>query len=401
MTILDDVELAPADPILGLTEAFRSDGRSGKVNLGVGVYLGQDGKLPLMRAVRSASGRITADLGPRGYQPIDGIADYDRLTRELVFGKDSEPVTSKRVTTVQTLGGTGALKIAADFLRSINPDAKVLISSPSWENHRALFTRAEFLVEEYRYYSESRRGIDFDGMVADLNAAEAGTIVVLHACCHNPTGYDLDERQWGRVIEIVRDRQLVPLLDMAYQGFGFGIEADGAVVTRFAAAGMPVFVATSFSKSFGLYGERVGALHVVSPDAQTASRVLSQVKICIRTNYSNPPTYGAALVATVLGDPELRREWEMELASMRDRIKDMRSQLVTGLRRHGIEDMDFILEQLGMFSYSGLSKDQMDELRTKYAIYGTSAGRMCVAALNEDNIEQVVGAIAAVRKVGS
>lgn len=397
MPILDRVELAPADPILGLTEAFKADDRTDKVNLGVGVYLGEDGKLPLMDAVRIAEERLTRLAKPHGYLGIDGLPSYNAATKALVFGGDSDVVGSGRITTVQTLGGTGALKVAADFLRTIDADAKVLISSPSWENHRALFTRAGFTVEEYRYYAAEARGIDFDGMLADLRAAEAGTVVVLHACCHNPTGYDLTSQQWDQVIQVLSERGLVPLVDMAYQGFGFGIEEDGAVIGKFVDSGLEFFVTTSFSKSFSLYGERTGALHVVSPDADTARKVLSQVKICIRTNYSNPATHGAALVDIVLGDQELRANWEAELGGMRERIKSMRSRLVQGLQEQGIEDMGFISEQLGMFSYSGLTKDQMVALRNEHAVYGTDKGRMCVAALNNRNVDRVAKAIAAVR----
>lgn len=397
MTILDRVELAPADPILGLTEAFNSDERANKVNLGVGVYLDEDGKLPLLDAVRVAEQRLAAEAKPHGYLGIDGMPAYNTATKNLVFGAAADVVTSGRVTTVQTLGGTGALKVAADFLRTLDADATVLISRPSWENHRALFTRAGFTVEEYRYYAPELRGIDVDGMLADLRAAAPGTIVVLHACCHNPTGYDLTPEQWDSVVEVVTERELVPLVDMAYQGFGFGIEADGAVIDKFVAAGASFFVTTSFSKSFSLYGERIGALHVVSPDVETARRVLSQVKVCIRTNYSNPATHGAALVAIVLEDAELRANWEAELGRMRDRIKNLRARLVEGLRAHGVDDMDFIAAQLGMFSYSGLTKDQMVTLRSEHAIYGTDAGRMCVAALNSGNVDRVASAIAAVR----
>ncbi len=398
MSILDRVELAPADPILGLTEAFNADQRADKVNLGVGVYLGEDGRLPLLEAVKAAEDSLARQHRPHGYLGIDGLPAYTTATKELVFGAGSEAVTSGRVTTVQALGGTGALKVAADFLQTIDPDATVLISSPSWENHRALFTRAGFTVEEYRYYSPELHGVDFEGMLEDLAAADPGTIVVLHACCHNPTGYDLTGEQWDKVVEAVAENGLVALIDMAYQGFGFGIVEDGAAVGKFVAAGLTFFVSTSFSKSFSLYGERVGALHVVSPDSETAKRVLSQVKICIRTNYSNPPTHGAALVATVLQDPELRAAWEVELAGMRDRIKDLRSRLVAGLRAHGIDDMDFISTQLGMFSYSGLTKEQMEALRADHGVYGTNAGRMCVAALNSGNIDAVAAAIAAVRR---
>lgn len=397
MSLFDRVELAPADPILGLTEAFVADQRADKVNLGVGVYLDESGKLPLLECVRTAEQRLAAESKPKGYLGIDGMPAYRDAVRALVFGTGAEALVEGRISTVQTLGGTGALKVGADLLRQIEPSATVLISNPSWENHRALFTRAGFRVDSYRYYEPALQGIDFDGMLADLRRAEAGTIVLLHACCHNPTGYDLTPDQWDQVIEAVRERDLMPFLDMAYQGFGFGIEEDGAVVAKFVASGLEFFIATSFSKSFSLYGERIGSLSVVTASADAARRVLSQLKICIRTNYSNPSTHGAALVATVLEDTELRRGWEQELAGMRDRIKQLRRGLVSALEARGVTDMGFIASQMGMFSYSGLTKPQMVALRSDYGIYGTDAGRMCVAALNDGNLTYVADAIAAVR----
>ena len=398
MSLFSAVPLAPRDPILGLTEAFVADTNPSKVNLGVGVYQDGTGKLPLLECVRQAEQRLAEDPKPRGYLPIDGLPGYTKAVRELVFGADSAAVAAGRVVTVQALGGTGALKIGADFLRRFVPDAKVLISDPSWENHEALFTRAGFTVESYRYYDADARGIDFEGMLADLAAAPAGTIVVLHACCHNPTGYDLTEQQWGSVIDTVTQAGLVPFLDMAYQGFSESLDADGVVVRRFAETGLPVLVSTSFSKSLGLYGERVGALSVVCADAEEAARLLSQDKIVIRTNFSNPPTHGAQLAATVLADPELRALWIDELGGMRDRIKSMRLRLVAGLEAAGITDMGFIATQVGMFSYSGLTKEQMVALREQHGVYGTDKGRICVAALNERNIDHVCAAIAEVRK---
>ena len=398
MSLFSAVPLAPRDPILGLTEAFVADTNPSKVNLGVGVYQDGTGKLPLLECVRQAEQRLAEDPKPRGYLPIDGLPGYTKAVRELVFGADSAAVAAGRVVTIQALGGTGALKIGADFLRRFVPDAKVLISDPSWENHEALFTRAGFTVESYRYYDADARGIDFEGMLADLAAAPAGTIVVLHACCHNPTGYDLTEQQWGSVIDTVTQAGLVPFLDMAYQGFSESLDADGVVVRRFAETGLPVLVSTSFSKSLGLYGERVGALSLVCADAEEAARLLSQDKIVIRTNFSNPPTHGAQLAATVLADPELRALWIDELGGMRDRIKSMRLRLVAGLEAAGITDMGFIATQVGMFSYSGLTKEQMVALREQHGVYGTDKGRICVAALNERNIDHVCAAIAEVRK---
>ena len=397
MSLFASVELAPRDPILGLNEQFNADTNPAKVNLGVGVYTDENGKLPLLACVSAAEKQLVELQKARGYLPIDGIAAYDKAVQGLVFGADSAEVAAGRVATVQGLGGTGGLKIGADFLKRVNPGAKVLISDPSWENHRALFTNAGFVVESYPYYDAARRGVNDDGMLAALNAAPAGTVVVLHACCHNPTGYDITPADWLKVIEAVKARGLVAFLDMAYQGFGEGIAEDGAVIAQFVAAGIDFFVATSFSKSFSLYGERVGALSVLCSSKDDATRVLSQLKIVIRTNYSNPPTHGAQVVATVLTTPALRAMWEEELAGMRVRIKQMRTALLQKLQAAGIkQDMSFITQQKGMFSYSGLNKDQMQRLRSEFGIYGVDSGRICVAALNSKNIDAVVSAIAKV-----
>ncbi len=397
MSLFSAVEMAPRDPILGLNEQFNVDTNPNKVNLGVGVYYDDDGKLPLLQCVLRAEKQMMEMPKPRGYLPIDGIVTYDQAVRCLVFGAESEPVKSGRVATVQALGGTGGLKIGADFLKRVNPTAKVLISDPSWENHRALFTHAGFTVDTYPYYNAAKRGLDFDGMLTALQVAPEGTIVVLHACCHNPTGYDISAEQWDQVIAAVKARKLVPFLDMAYQGFGHGIAEDGAVIAKFVASGQNFFVSTSFSKSFSLYGERVGALSVLCQDPQEAARVLSQLKIMIRTNYSNPPTHGGMVVATVLNTPELRALWEKELGDMRQRIKQMRLALVEKLKAAGVkQDMGFITDQIGMFSYSGLSKDQMVRLRSEFGVYGTDTGRMCVAALNSKNIDHVCRSIAQV-----
>ena len=397
MSLFTAVEMAPRDPILGLNEQFGADTNPAKVNLGVGVYYDDNGKLPLLECVQIAEKQMMQTPKARGYLPIDGIAAYDSAVKALVFGADSEPVTSGRVATVQCIGGTGGLKVGADFLKRLNPDAKVMISDPSWENHRALFSNAGFTVESYPYYDAATRGVNFAGMLAALNAAPAGTIVVLHACCHNPTGYDISAAQWDEVIAAVKARNLTPFLDMAYQGFGYGLTEDGAVVGKFVAAGLSFFVSTSFSKSFSLYGERVGALSVLCSDKEEAGRVLSQLKIVIRTNYSNPPIHGGTVVAMVLNTPELRTLWEKELGEMRVRIKAMRQKLVDGLKAAGVkEDMGFITTQIGMFSYSGLSKDQMVRLRNEFGVYGTDTGRMCVAALNGQNIDYVCASIAKV-----
>ena len=394
MSLFSAVEMAPRDPILGLNEQFNADANPNKVNLGVGVYFDDSGKLPLLQCVQAAEKIMIESPRPRGYLPIDGIAAYDAAVKSLVFGAGSEPVTSGRIATAQGIGGTGGLKIGADFLKKLNPDAKVLISDPSWENHRGLFTQAGFVVESYPYYDSVTRSVNFDGMLAALNAAPAGTIVVLHACCHNPTGYDITAAQWDQVIAAVKTRQLTPFLDMAYQGFGHGIAEDGAVIGKFVAAGLDFFVSTSFSKSFSLYGERVGALSVLCQSKEEADRVLSQLKLVIRTNYSNPQIHGATVVAMVLNTPELRTQWEGELGEMRVRIKAMRQLLVDGLKAAGVkQDMGFITEQIGMFSYSGLNKDQMVRLRSEFGVYGTDTGRMCVAALNSKNVGYVCESI--------
>ncbi len=397
MSLFSAVEMAPRDPILGLNEQYAADTNPNKVNLGVGVYFDDAGKLPLLQCVQAAEKAMMDKPAPRGYLPIDGIVAYDNAVKGLVFGADSDVVKSGRVSTVQAIGGTGGLKIGADFLKKVTPNAKVLISDPSWENHRAIFVNDGFEVGTYAYYDAAKRGVNFEGMLADLNAAAAGTVVVLHACCHNPTGYDITAAQWDQVIAVVKAKGLTAFLDMAYQGFGHGIAEDGAVIGKFVAAGLNIFVSTSFSKSFSLYGERVGALSVVASDKEEASRVLSQLKIAIRTNYSNPPIHGGAVVAAVLGNPELRAQWEQELAEMRVRIKAMRQTLVDGLKAAGVkQDMSFITSQIGMFSYSGLTKDQMVRLRNEFGVYGTDTGRMCVAALNSKNIDYVCQSIAKV-----
>jgi aromatic-amino-acid transaminase len=396
-SLFNAVEMAPRDPILGLTEQYVADTNPKKVNLGVGVYYDDNGKLPLLECVQKAEERMMAAHAARGYLPIDGIAAYDAAVKSLVFGADSEPVKSGRVATVQALGGTGGLRVGADFLRKLNPSAKVLISDPSWENHRALFTQAGFTVETYPYYDAAKRGINFDGMLTALNTAPAGTVIVLHACCHNPTGYDLTPAQWDQVVAAVKSRKLVAFLDMAYQGFGQGIAEDGLAVQKFVASGEDFFVSTSFSKSLSLYGERVGALSVLCSNKDEAARVLSQLKIVVRTNYSSPPTHGGQIAATILNTPELRALWEQELAGMRVRIKEMRTALVEKLKAKGVQrDFSFITQQVGMFSYSGLSKDQMVRLRNEFGVYGIESGRICVAALNTKNIDYVTESIAKV-----
>ncbi|HJV88239.1 MAG TPA: amino acid aminotransferase [Noviherbaspirillum sp.] len=391
------IDMAPRDPILGITEAYNADKNPNKVNLGVGVYYDDNGKVPLLECVRKAEAQLMEKASPRTYLPIEGLAAYDKAVQELVFGADSAIIQEKRAVTAQALGGTGALKLGADFLKRFAPNAQVWISDPSWENHRALFESAGFVVNAYPYYDAATRGVNFDGMLNALKTMPAGSIVLLHACCHNPTGADLTEAQWADVIKVVTERGLIPFLDMAYQGFGDGIDADGKVVRQFAQAGGPLFVSNSFSKSFSLYGERVGALSIVAATADEAARVLSQLKRVIRTNYSNPPTHGGQVVATALSTPELRKLWEDELAGMRVRIREMRQALVQKLKEKApSHNFDFVIKQRGMFSYSGLTKEQVTRLREDFSIYAVDTGRICVAALNSRNIDNVVDAIAKV-----
>jgi aromatic-amino-acid transaminase len=395
-SILQNVELAPRDPILGITEAFNADTHPAKVNLGVGVYYDDNGKVPVLDCVKRAEQMLASEVSPRTYLPIEGMAAYVRAVQELLLGNDAVALSEQRVVGVQALGGTGALKVAADFLKRFDSKATVWISNPSWENHRALFEYAGFEVKNYPYYDAATRGLDFNAMTAALDKLPAGEIVVLHACCHNPTGADLTNDQWTRVIEIVKARGLVPILDIAYQGFAEGLTQDGAVVKRFADAMSPVFVCSSFSKSFSLYGERIGALNVVTASKDEATRVMSQLKRVVRTNYSNPPTHGCKVVTKVLTTPELRAMWEQELGHMRERIKLMRKALVDNVqaKKPGYE-IKFVLQQRGMFSYSGLSKDIVDKLKSQYSIYAVDSGRICVAALNNQNVERVAEAIAA------
>ncbi len=392
------VEMAPRDPILGLNEAYNAETNPAKVNLGVGVYFGDDGKIPLLAAVKQAEKTRMETQPPRGYQPIEGTPAYNGAVQNLMFGKDSELLAAGRAITAQCLGGTGALKVGADYLKRLLPDATVYISNPSWENHRALFESAGFPVKDYAYYDAATRGVDFAGMKAALAAMPAKSIVVLHACCHNPTGADITAAQWAEVVAAVKEKNLVAFIDMAYQGFADGIKQDAAALDLFAASGLQFFVSSSFSKSFSLYGERVGALTIVTDSKDESARVMSQVKRVIRTNYSNPPTHGGAVVAAVLSSPELRQMWEDELSGMRDRIRAMRTSLVERLTANGAAGFEFINVQRGMVSYTGLTTAQVEKMRAEYGIYAVGTGRICVAALNTKNIDYVAKAIAAVIK---
>ncbi len=398
MSYFASVEMAPGDPILGLTETYVADPRPGKINLGVGIYVDEQGRIPLLPTVHEVELALAAAAKPRGYLPIDGLAAYNRLTQELVFGAQSQLLAAGRVATAQTIGGSAALRVAADLLKRVaGAGAKIAISHPSWGNHHVVFRTAGFELLDYRYYDAATHGLDFSGMLEDLGKLEPGTVVLLHACCHNPTGVDLEAAQWQQLIELLKERRLLPFIDMAYQGFDEGTDADATAVRLLEASGVEAFVvANSYSKSFSLYGERVGALSMVGADRDEAARLQSKIKQIIRTIYSSPSTHGAALVAGVLGSTELRARWEQELGGMRGRIHTMRAGFVEKLAALGAPDFGFINKQAGMFSYSGLSKAQVHRLRDEYAIYALDSGRICVAALNQDNLDTVASAVAAV-----
>jgi aromatic-amino-acid transaminase len=395
-SLLASVPMAPRDPILGVTELYVADPNPRKVNLGVGVYYDDKGKVPLLECVQRAENQRVQSAAPKSYLPIDGLQAYDQAVQALVFGADAPLIKEKRAFTVQAIGGTGGLKIAADFLMQLSPDAQVWISEPSWENHRALFEGAGFKVQAYPYYDPATRGLKFEAMLKALEALPAGAIVVLHSCCHNPTGVDLSQEQWQKVLAVVQARELVPFLDLAYQGFADGIDADAYAPRLFAKAMSPIFLSSSFSKSLSLYGERVGAFTLVAGSADEAARALSHVKRVVRTNYSNPPTHGSDIVARVLNTPELRALWEKELGAMRERIKAMRKALAEGVQKRSGKDFSFVQQQHGLFSYTGLSKDQVERLRKEHSIYAIDTGRVCVAALKSGTIDYVAEAIAGV-----
>ncbi len=389
------IELAPPDPIIGQTEAFNNDPNPSKVNLGVGVYQDANGKVPVLKVVREAEARYYASETTKSYLGIDGLPAYNKEVQKLLFGADSQVIAEGRAVTVQGVGGTGSLKIGADFLKRFFPDAQVWLSNPSWENHQQLFEAAGFKVNSYPYYDAETHGLNFNGMLETLKTLPANSVVVLHACCHNPTGVDLSEEQWKLVIDIIQGHNLIPFLDFAYQGFGDGLESDAFAVRAFAKASIPCLIASSFSKSFAMYRERIGAFTVLTSSAEESKRVLSQVKRVIRTNYSSPPSHPAQIVNLVLSDPELRQQWEAELTEMRERIKEMREKFVAVLREKGVEqDFSFIKNQRGMFSYSGLSPEAVKKLREEFGLYIVGSGRICVAAMNDNNIGAICEAIA-------
>ena len=394
-SLLANLKMAPRDAILGLTETYLADPNPKKVNLGVGVYYDDQGKVPLLECVRRADEALTAAGIARPYLAMDGFPEFVRAVQTLLFGPNHTAVAAGRVTTVQAVGGTGGLKVGADFIRRFAPEAAIYMSDPTYDNHRPLFEEAGFRIESYPYYDPRTRGIRLAEMLAAMRAIPKGSVLLLHACCHNPTGVDIRGEQWDEVIKIVAKRRLIPFLDFAYQGFGDGIEEDAQVARRFAEALPVVLVAMSFSKSFSLYGERVGALSVVASDSGEAAKVLSNLKRMIRTNYSNPPSHGARIVASVLASPELSALWRKEVLIMRDRVRSMRYELVERLKKRIPNDFGFILQQRGIFSYSGLSREQMVAMRERYSVYGIESGRICVAALNPRNLDYVADAIAA------
>lgn len=389
----------PADPIFGVTEAFKADTKTNKINLAVGVYLDESGKLARFPSIQKAEQAHCNKAEPKAYLPIDGLPEFNRAVQRLVLGSNSPLIQEGRAVTVQTLGGTGALRVGADLLRIATPEARIWISDPSWENHQALFSRAGFSVLPYPYYDPKTFGINFQGMLDALSTAKAGDVVLLHASCHNPTGLDLDAAQWQQVLRVCLERELTPFFDFAYQGFGQGVEEDAQALRSFAAAGLPCVIANSFSKSCSLYGERVGGLTVTTSGKDESKRVLSQLKRIIRTNYSNPPSWGAKLVTAVLDDSALQAEWRSELDAVRQRIQSLRALFVAGLVEAGVDrDFSFVEKQSGMFSYTGIAAPEVLRLRAEHGVYMLETGRVCIAALNRSNVESVCAAIAAVLK---
>ena len=392
--MFEHIKVAPADPILGLGEAFKSETRTNKINLGIGVYKDAQGATPIMRAVKEAEKRLLDKENTKNYLTIDGIADYNQRTKELLFGTNSQIIAQDRARTVQSLGGTGALRIAAEFIKRQTKAQNVWISTPTWPNHNAIFNAVGITIREYRYYDAERKALDWDNLIADLSNANEGDVVLLHGCCHNPTGIDPAPEQWQQLAELSAKNGWLPLFDFAYQGLANGLNEDASGLRAFAANHKELLVASSFSKNFGLYNERVGAFTLVAENSEIATTALTQVKSIIRTLYSNPASHGGATVATVLNDPQLCQEWESELAEMRDRIKKMRYLFVQLLKEYGAQqDFSFIIEQNGMFSFSGLTAEQVDRLKEEFAIYAVRSGRINVAGITEDNIRYLCESI--------
>lgn len=392
------VDAYAGDPILSLMERFKVDPRSDKVNLSIGLYYDAEGTIPQLQAVAAAEEKLNA--APHGaslYLPMEGLSDYRSAIAPLLFGTDSQALREDRIATIQTLGGSGALKVGADFLKTYFPDSQVWVSDPTWENHIAIFSGAGFTVNTYPWFDDQSKGVRFEALLDTLNGLPEQSIVLLHPCCHNPTGADLTNSQWDAVIEVLKARNVIPFLDIAYQGFGAGMEQDTYAIRAIADAGLPALVSNSFSKIFSLYGERVGGLSVVCEDTDAAVRVLGQLKAAVRRNYSSPPNFGAQIVSTVLNNEPLTASWLDEVEQMRVRILEMRQALVDVLKAE-IPDrnFDYLLQQRGMFSYTGLSAEQVDRLREEFGIYLISSGRMCVAGLNHNNVQRVAQAFAAV-----
>ena len=392
--MFEKIQAAPADPILGLGESFKAETRDNKINLGIGVYKDANGLTPIVKAVKTAEKRLLETENSKNYLTIDGVAAYNQFTQELLFGANSEILSSKRAKTAQSLGGTGALRVAAEFIKRQTNAQNVWISSPTWPNHNAIFNAVGITIRNYRYYNEETHALDWDNMLADLSHADAGDVVLLHGCCHNPTGIDPTPAQWKQLAELSVKNGWLPLFDFAYQGLANGLEEDAQGLRAFAANHKELLIASSYSKNFGLYNERVGAFTIVAADQATAETAFSQVKSIIRTLYSNPSSHGAHAVALVLGDAELKADWINELAGMRDRIKTMRQRFVDLLKEYGAEqDFSFIIEQNGMFSFSGLSPEQVDRLKDEFAIYAVRSGRINVAGITEDNIRYLCESI--------
>ncbi len=389
------IEPAPADAILGLTEAFKKETNPKKVNLGVGVYKDDQGTTPILKCIKTAEKTLVETQTTKSYLPISGDPVYAANVQKLLFGADSEVITSGRAMTIHSPGGTGALRVGADLLKKFNPDSKVWVSAPTWANHKGIFTAARFEIADYPYYNPETRDVDFAAMLATLETVPAGDVVLLHVCCHNPTGVDLSDAQWDQVVSVAKAKGWTPFLDFAYQGFGSGIEEDRGAVEKFAAAGIDFFIASSFSKNFGLYNERTGALTIVSPTSNEAGVAMSHLKATIRVNYSNPPAHGGLSASTVLNDAALYDQWVGEVAEMRERIKAMRTALVDGLATRGVEgDFSFIKAQRGMFSFSGLSNEVVAWLRENKSIYIVKGGRINLAGLTSGNIDYVCDSIA-------
>lgn len=393
--MFEQLEMAPPDAILGLTEAFKADPNPAKINLGVGVYKDENNLTPILESVKRAEERILASDRAGGYLSISGSPDYARAVQALIFGADHEIVASGRAATAHTPGGTGALRVAGDFIHVQFPSARIWMSSPTWANHGAIFAAAGVPAETYAYYDHGENALDFDGMLAALQGAAKGDVVLLHGCCHNPTGMDPSPEQWRAIAALTQEKQLLPLLDFAYQGFGAGLEEDAAGLRTLCATGRPLLVCSSFSKNFGLYCERAGALTVVGESKDAAQKAFSHVKKSIRANYSNPPAHGGAIVTTILGDAELRAQWEQELETMRGRIHAMRNLFVEAMHAQGVDrDYSFIARQEGMFSFSGLTKAQVEYLRKEHAIYIVGSGRINVAGMTPKNMDALCTAIA-------